>query len=126
MAREQGFNFKKLDVYQAAVQHLGWCLEVSTRIHWDRKVLTAQMLRAALSTVLNIAEASGRHRVGESAQHLRYAKGSLYESAAMLDALLLMGVIDETARTSQEDLLARTAAMLAAMIRQKNQPSPTP
>jgi four helix bundle protein len=115
------FDFKKLDVYRAALEHLGWSLDVASRIHWDRKVVTTQMLRAALSIVLNIAEAGGRRSRGESAQHLRYAQGSLYESAAMLDALLLMGVIDERARDHQEELLARVAAMLTAMIRRKSQ-----
>ncbi len=119
MAVEYRFDFKRLDVYRAAVQHLGWCLEVASRMRWDRKVLTSQMLRAALSTVLNIAEAGGRHSPGESAQHLRYAQGSLYESAAMLDALILMGVIDQDAFDHQEERLARIGAMLTAMIRQK-------
>ena len=119
MARVSRFDFKKLDVYQGALAHFGWCIEVARRIPWHQKVVTNQLLRAALSGVLNIGEAGGRKSVGESAQHLRYAQGSVYESAAMLDALHLMGVIDDEAYNRQEELLARVGAMLTAMIRKK-------
>ena len=116
MAKVSRFDFKKLDVYQGALAHFGWCVEVAKRIPWHQKVVPNQMFRAG---VLNIGEAGGRRSGGESAQHLRYAQGSVYESAAMLDALHVMGVIDDEAYNRQEELLARVGAMLTAMIRKK-------
>jgi four helix bundle protein len=119
MSKVYRFDFKKLDSYQAALLHFGWCLRIAGRIPWDRKVVTNQMLRASLSVVLNLGEAGGRKEEGESAQFLRYARGSLFESAAMLDALSLMEVISDDEYNTQEELLARVGAMLTAMIRRK-------
>ena len=119
VAKVYRFDFKKLDVYQAGQQHFAWCLQVAKRIPWQQKVLTNQMLRAALSTPLNIGEAGGRDTPGESAQYLRYARGSVFESAAMLDALSIMGVVSDEEYNRQEELLARGGAMLTAMIRKK-------
>jgi four helix bundle protein len=119
MARVYRFDFKRLDVYQAALLHFGWCMEVAGRVPRDGKVLVWQMLRAALSLILNIGEAGGRRRPGESAQYLRVAQGSAHECAALLDALAVAGVIDDDAYNAQEQLLARIGAMLTAMIRTK-------
>jgi four helix bundle protein len=117
MAKAIRFDFKKLDVYQAALDHYEWCLDVASRIPPDRKVVTWQMLRAALSAVLNLGEAGGRRTAGESAQFLRVARGSAFECAAM--PLLLQGVIDEDEYNAQEQLLSRIGAMLSTMIRKK-------
>jgi four helix bundle protein len=119
MAKAIRFDFKKLDVYHAALEHYDWCLDVASRIPPDRKVVTWQMLRAALSIVLNLGEAGGRRTAGESAQFLRVARGSAFECAAMLDALLLQGVIDEDEYNAQEELLSRIGAMLSIMLRKK-------
>jgi len=77
------------------------------------------MLSAALSQMLNIGEAGGRNTPGDSEKHLRYARGSVYESAAVLDALRAMATIADEEYDRQEELLARIGAMLSAMIRKK-------
>jgi four helix bundle protein len=122
MGKVHRFDFKKLDVYRAALAHFEWCLGVAPRVSRDRKVLVWQMLRSALSLLLNLGEAGGRRAPRESAQFLRIARGSAFECAAVLDALSLMGVIDDEAYNAQEELLARIGAMLTTMIRKKTDP----
>ena len=119
MAKVCRFDFKRVDVYQGALRHFEWTVEVSKRVPWKQKVVINQMLRASLSGLLNTGEAAGRNSSRESAQHLRYARGSVAESAAMLDALSVMGVIGDDEYNRQEELLMRIGAMLTAMIRKK-------
>jgi four helix bundle protein len=121
--RVRRFDFKELDVYQAALAHYEWCLDVASRISPDRKVITWQMLKASLSVLLNLGEAGGRRGAAESAQYLRVARGSAFECAAMLDGLAAMEVITDDEYNVQEQLLARVGAMLSTMIRRKTGPS---
>jgi four helix bundle protein len=129
------FNYKKLDVYQAALEHFAWTVGVMTRLPSAPFAFRSQVLSAALSTPANIAEANGRNtRSGEAEQHYRYAQGSTYESAAFLDALHAMNAIDDAEYNLREDNLARIASMLDRLARKHatrrqnsiNRPRPGP
>jgi four helix bundle protein len=112
------FNFKRLDVYKAAIAHFAWTVGALARIPTAPFPLRNQILAAALSIPANIAEANGRDRQpGEAEQHYRYALGSTYESAAFLDALAAMGVVDTTEHAEREQQLDRIAGMLARLMR---------
>jgi four helix bundle protein len=120
MARVYRFNFKRLDAYQAAVEHYGWTVERLGRLRTVPFSVRDQFLRAALSIVGNIAEANGRARMaGEAEQHYRYAQGSTYETAAYLDALAAMGVLSDDEYNIREANLARIAAMLDRLARKQ-------
>ena len=56
--------------------------------------LAAQLRRAAVSVVSNIAEGQGRLTYGEWRQLLSHARGSLYEIEAQTIASLRLGFID--------------------------------
>jgi four helix bundle protein len=120
MAKFVRFDFKRLDVYQAAVSHFGWCSDMAGRLPADRKELVWQMLRSALSVMLNIGEAGGRGTPGEAGQYLRVARGSAYECAALLDGLAAAGLLDDADYNAQEELLARIGSMLTVMIGRKS------
>jgi four helix bundle protein len=113
------FNFKRLDVYQAAVEHLAWTLEVLGQLPTVAPfVVRNQLLGAALSIPANVAEANGRdRRAGEAEQHYRFAQGSAYECAAYLDAVHAMGLIDDDQYNQREEHLARIASMLDRLAR---------
>ena len=117
MGRRYRFPFKSLDVYQASVEHFGWCVNVlagASRIPFK---VQDQIISAALSMPANIGEANGRwKKPGEVEQHYRYAQGSTYESAAFLDALSALGAIDDDAYNSQEEHLERIARMLTPLM----------
>lgn len=76
------FDFKRLDVYRAALEYFRWAAATAARIPRDRRYIADQFMRAALSIVLNIAEGAGRRSPGEKGKHYRYAGGSAAESAA--------------------------------------------
>jgi four helix bundle protein len=116
------FNFKRLDVYQAAIAHFVWAVEAVGRIRAVPFPIRNQILSAALSVPANIAEANGRDRKpGEAEQHYRYALGSTYESAALLDALAAMGVVHPPEHAEREQQLDRIAAMIARLMRRQAQ-----
>jgi four helix bundle protein len=121
MARIYRFNFKRLDVYRGAVDHFAWTFEVMARIPTAPYVLRNQILGAALSIPANIAEANGRDKQpGEAEQHYRYAQGSIYESAAYLDSLAAMNVIDDDEYNQREQSLAGIAAMTSRLMHRQS------
>ena len=81
---------ERLDVYQIALGVARWA--GAQVIPAARRHLRAQLVRAADSMVLNIAEGAG-HEPGESRRHhYRIALGSASEVAAVLDLVALPGV----------------------------------
>ena len=120
MAKVYRFNFKKLDVYRAAVEHFAWAVRVVADLPRAPFALTNQFLGAPLSIIANIGEANGRDlRAGESEQHYRYAQGSTYESAAYLDSLAAMGAIDDDEYNIREENLSRIASMLTRLMQKQ-------
>jgi len=106
MASQYAFHFEHLDVYQVALSVARW----NHTVHWPTGLthLKDQGIRAADSTVLNIAEGVARGgRPGQN--HLRIAQGSAGEVLAVLDIALLPGASEQQAR------LRRVGAMLQKM-----------
>ena len=116
MAKRYRFRFKRLDVYQAAVEHFVWTVDVVRRMPNGPYVVTNQFLGASLSIMGNIGEANGREKKpGEVAQHYRYAQGSTFESATHLDAMSAMKVITDDEYNAEEEKLARIGSMLTRL-----------
>jgi four helix bundle protein len=117
MAKQYRFRLKSLDVYQAAVQQVSWTVQVMGRLPRGPFVIPNQVVGASLSILGNVAEANGREKQpGEAEQDYRYAQGSTYESAAYLDALSALDVIDDDEHNFQEAQLDRIAAMLTRLM----------
>jgi len=97
------FTFEGLDVYRLAVEVARWM----RRSSWPTGTahLKDQGIRAADSTVLNIAE--GHSRGGKPGRnHYRVAQGSAGEALAVLDIAGLPGAPE------QQQKLRRIGAML--------------
>jgi four helix bundle protein len=126
MAKQYRFRFKSLDVYQAAVAHFLWTVEVLRRLPKGPFVVPNQITGASLSIVGNIGEANGRDKQpGEIEQHYRYAQGSAFEAATHLEALSALGVITDDEYNAQELHLARISAMLTRLMqRERSQRTP--
>lgn len=106
MTQQYAFRFENLDVYRVALTVARWV----HRVHWPTGMahLKDQGVRAADSTVLNIAEGVARGgRPGLN--HLRIAQGSAGEVLAVLDIAGLPGAAE------QQDRLRRVGAMLQKM-----------
>ena len=76
-----------------------------------------QLRRAASSISLNIAEAAGRTGQADAARTYAIARGSAMECAAVLDALLVLKVIDASTKQRGDELLERIVGMLTRLCR---------
>lgn len=100
---------ERLDVYVLALGVARWAAQQP--IPAQRKHLRDQLVRAADSVVLNIAEGAGREPGDARRNHFRIAAGSAAEVAAVLD---LVDFPDGAARQVE---LRRVAAMLSRLAR---------
>jgi len=80
------FSFEKLDVWQKAVQFAKIAINLTENINSRSKHyrLIEQLESAATSVALNIAEGSGRYSAKEFIRFLYVARGSLYETVALV------------------------------------------
>lgn len=108
--KEYWFGHEKLDVYRLARAVAKWAGGEVT-IPPARKHLRDQLVRAADSMVLNIAEGAGHPAGDQRRHHYRVAAGSAAEVASILDLVEPPGAAERIAE------LRRVGAMLAQMTR---------
>ena len=99
------FHFQTLDVYKRAAEFLPLAYSLAVGTGGE---LAGQLRRAALSINLNIAEGTGR-------RFFITARGSEFECAAILDAMIELGMAD-TRISNGHALLHRIVSMLTKMI----------
>ena len=100
---------ERLDVYQVALGVARWA--AGQVIPPARRHLRDQLVRAADSMVLNIAEGAGLPPGESRRNHYRIAAGSASEVGAVLDLVAL------PSGPERQEELRRVCAMLAKMIR---------
>jgi four helix bundle protein len=111
------FDHEKLDVYQVGLDFCVWTYAIVRPLKGDFFDARSQLVRAANSIVLNIAEGCGRTSVAERRHFFFISRGSSFESAAVLD------ILHKTAHLSVEELahgktlLQRIVAMLTRLSR---------
>ena len=82
------FQFLEWSVYKETKRLIILILKVAKRLPNDlRFSLGSQLIRAALSIALNIAEGSGKSSRKELNRFLEIALGSTYETSAAVDIL---------------------------------------
>jgi len=109
-------SFQKLHVYQRSIEFLALALEVVSSLPKGQADLADQLLRAAQSQPRNIAEGAGRRSAADQARFYAMARGSAMESAAALDTMLVMGIVDRALYGRGMELLEAIVAMLTKMI----------
>jgi len=105
------FHFQSLDVYKRATEFLPLAYSLAMGVDGE---LGSQLRRAALSINLNIAEGTGRFGKDER-RFFVTARGSAFECAAVLDAMIGLGIADARISTGHA-LLHRIVSMLTKMI----------
>jgi four helix bundle protein len=110
------FGFQRLDAYQAAAKFLGVASELVSKVPRGSADLRDQLRRAALSVPLNIAEGSGKFG-RDAVRFYAIARGSALECAAILDALQVLGVFEQSGLKEARLLLERVVSMLTGLIR---------
>lgn len=86
------FMFEDLVVYQKAMELVSWIYKNSGRI--TDKEIKDQLMRAALSIPLNIAEGNGRNTLKEKIQFYKTARGSLFECVPILQLIAELNFIN--------------------------------
>lgn len=90
------FRFRDWEVYKDSQAIFYEILNIVRRLPPDlRYTLGSQIIRSALSIVLNIAEGSGRHTDKEMNRFFDIAIGSVNETVAGLDSLLKIASLEE-------------------------------
>ncbi len=110
-------SFQNLDVYQRSIDFLALTVAIGAEQPRGNAPLLDQLRRAATSITLNIAEGAGRIGKADAARTYAIARGSAMECAAVLDALLVMQVLDEGTHRRGCELLGRIVAMLTKLCR---------
>lgn len=110
-------SFQRLDVYQRAVEFLALTADLVPDIPRGNAPLVDQLRRAATSIPLNIAEAAGRTGEADAARAYAIARGSAMECAAVLDALVVLELVDRDRQERGLELLERIVAMLTKLCR---------
>lgn len=111
------FDFEKLDLYQIVK---GQNLKVLTILSTNKEIdpyLVDQWKRASLSILLNLVEGTGRMTDQDKRHFLTIARGSVYESVAILALLKDLDILKEK---EYEELYAgyeSCSKMLLAMYR---------
>jgi len=89
------FDFEKLDVYQIVKSQN---LKVLNLLKSNKEIdpyIMDQWKRASLSILLNLAEGTGRMTDEDKRHFYTIARGSVYESVAILGLLKDLGIIKE-------------------------------
>lgn len=120
--REQ-FIFETLDVYNLAVGLYGEVRRIKLSSEDNDRIIARQLIRAALSVSLNIAEGSGKSSLRDKRNFLVIARGSLYECVAIFNVLKVSESISPEQYHSVYSISIRISKMLLAMIRRIDQQS---
>lgn len=109
-------QFRKLSVYQKAVSFIALLRNVTR--HFPKEELfglTSQLIRAAYSIALNIAEGAGRRTSKDFSRYLDNAIGSAYECLACFDIALANEFINATAYDRLNGAVEEIIAMLVGL-----------
>ena len=112
------FAFEELDVYQRALDFSVSMINIVDEIDTPRKHyrLIEQLEASSTSVALNVAEGKGRFSKKEFKQFLYIARGSLYESVAMLQILHKKAWLDKTTYSKAYGEAEEIGKMLSGLI----------
>jgi len=110
------FDFCKLDVYQKAKTFCIWMHKLISDRNFDRTT-NDQLRRASLSIMLNIAEGSSRFSNKDRRNFMVIARGSAFESAAILEYLYEVKLLQEREYNECISNLEEISRMLFKLIR---------
>ena len=109
------FGHERLDVYRLALAYVGWVHRLAKNLLGAHRHAREQLLRAALSIPLNIAEGNGRVTEGDRRRFFEIARGSAFECAATQDVLEVCGALSSAENVEAKAQLDRVVAMLTKL-----------
>jgi four helix bundle protein len=111
------FDFEKLDVYQVIRGNNSKVLKFIFSHATLDLYLKEQWKRSTLSIMLNLADGTGQMTNPDKRHFLTIARGSVFESVAILEAVHDLGFIEEGAFKEFYDSYEQISKMLLGMIR---------
>ena len=111
------FDFEKLTVFQKAKQFYSLTRKIGFGRSTEDKVIARQLIRAALSITLNIAEGSGRTGLKDGRNFFIIARGSAFECAAIILSLPNDDEPNYWCYQAHYDLILEVTKMLSTMIK---------
>ena len=115
------FDYQRLDAFKVAREALRLGDALARRLPRGHASLQDQLRRALLSAYLGVAEASSRQGADRLCR-FRCARGEACESAAALEAVLVLNLAPETEIMALLALLDRLCAMLTRLAHMGGQP----
>ncbi len=86
------FDHEKLEVYQLELRFVSWISDLLDEVREQKgsriREVSDQIDRSSLSSLLNTAEGNAKRQPGLRTRYFDDARGSAFESAACLDALV--------------------------------------
>ena len=111
------FDFEKLDVYQVIRNNNSKVLKFIYSHSTLDIYLKDQWKRSTLGILMNLAEGTGRMTNPDKKHYLTIARGSVFESVAILEAVHDLGFIEESNFKEFYDSYEQVSKMLLGMIR---------
>jgi len=90
------FDFEKLDLYQELKKLNILVYQTLKDVKGMDPFVVDQWKRASMSSVLNLAEGTGKMTPDDKKHSYTIARGSVFECVAILDMVHRLGHIDET------------------------------
>ena len=111
------FDHEKLSVYAASIAFLGLSSKIVMDLPRGYGPVSDQLMRAATSISLNIAEGAGEYSGKEKARFYRMARRSATECAAILDVLRELEASEASLLVAGREQLLGIVAMLVGLVR---------
>jgi four helix bundle protein len=115
---ENKFSFEDLDVWQKSVDFSLKVIDIIEKLQTQRKHyrLIEQLESASTSIAMNIAEGKGRYSKKEFIQYLYIARGSLFETNALLTMFYRSTWINEEQINELKKLGNQIGKMISSLI----------
>lgn len=111
-------NHQKLEVFKASHEFVLECYKFSNTLpNEERFSLAQQIIRAALSVTLNIAEGSSRKSEKERYRFFEISRGSIIEIDAALDLCENLKYCEKSKLDNLGKLMIKIFSMLSRMIK---------
>jgi four helix bundle protein len=111
------FDFEKLDVYQVVKEQNNKVIQFLSSNNEIDSLLKDYWKKSSLSSVLNLAEGTGRKNTDEKKDFLTSSRGNIFESATILQTVRDLGWIDEMTYMDFYDGYEKASKMLLGMYR---------
>jgi len=116
-----GFGHEHLDVYRLSVDYVAWSYALAKELSGVDRHARDQLLRAAQSIPLNVAEGNGKGTNADRRRFFEIARGSALECAAIQDCLEACHVLSPDQNAEAKTMLLRIVSMLTKLARRNHE-----